>query len=253
MSTVKDTYLVDKKSTSTERTVEMSLVDKLNQTSIPDDEIMPNLGLFLKRHTLSRIIFMHEIYQKIIEVNGSIFEFGVRWGQNMALFESFRAIYEPYNYTRKIIGFDTFTGFPGIDRKDGSARCVAKNAYSVTSGYERELESILEIHEKQNPIPHIKTTRLVKGDVTETLPEYLKNNPETLIAFAYFDFDIYKPTKDCLELIKKHTVKGAVIAFDELNHNDWPGETVALKEVFDVKSLEIKRLPCCPYPSYFIL
>lgn len=42
-------------------------------------------------------------------------EFGVRWGQNLALFESFRGIYEPYNYNRKIVGFDelNYNKFPG--------------------------------------------------------------------------------------------------------------------------------------------
>ena len=30
-------------------------------------------------------------------------EFGVRWGQNLALFESFRGIYEPYNYSVELL------------------------------------------------------------------------------------------------------------------------------------------------------
>jgi len=63
---------------------------------------------------------MHELYQNIINVHGNIVEFGTRWGTNLALFESFRGMYEPYNYTRKIVGFDTFEGFSGIDGKDGN-------------------------------------------------------------------------------------------------------------------------------------
>ena len=53
----------------------------------------------------------HELYQKILNVHGVVIEFGTRWGQNLALFESFRGMYEPYNHFRKIIGFDTFEGF----------------------------------------------------------------------------------------------------------------------------------------------
>jgi len=53
-----------------------------------------NLGLFMNRQTLSRMLFMHELYQNIINVHGNIVEFGTRWGTNLALFESFRGMYE---------------------------------------------------------------------------------------------------------------------------------------------------------------
>lgn len=64
---------------------------------------------------------------------------------------------------------------------------------------------------------------MVKGDATVTIKKYLKDNPETIIAFAYFDFDIYEPTKVCLEAILPHLTKGAVIGFDEINFHDYPG------------------------------
>ena len=38
-------------------------------------------------------------------------EFGVRWGQNLITLNNLRGIYEPFNHSRKIIGFDTFEGF----------------------------------------------------------------------------------------------------------------------------------------------
>jgi hypothetical protein len=57
---------------------------------------------------------------------------------------------------------------------------------------------------------------------------YLENNPETIIAFAYFDFDLYEPTKICLEAILPHSTKGAIIGFDEINSHIFPGETKAL-------------------------
>jgi hypothetical protein len=37
--------------------------------------------------------------------------------------------------------------------------------------------------------------------------------------------------------------KGAIIAFDELNLRDWPGETAAALEVLDFKSLRLERVP----------
>src|SRR3989338_7583212 len=125
---------------------------------IPEREMLSNLGLFLSRQTLSRIIFMHELYTKIVPVHGVVMEFGVRWGQNLALFSAFRGMYEPFNYSRKVIGFDTFSGFPVVDQKDGSD--VKVGDYSVSENYEDYLEKVLSSHELESPIPHKKKFEL---------------------------------------------------------------------------------------------
>ncbi|MDP3014301.1 MAG: TylF/MycF/NovP-related O-methyltransferase [Candidatus Subteraquimicrobiales bacterium] len=220
---------------------------------LPQTEILTNLGLFLNRQTLSRILFMNLLYQKIIDVHGIIIEFGVRWGQNLALFESFRGMYEPFNYNRKIVGFDTFEGFPSTDAKDGKHAIASAGAYAVTDKYEEYLEQILDYHEHESPLPHIKKYELVKGDATVEVDKYMERNPETIIALAYFDFDIYQPTKKCLEAIKDRLTKGSVIGFDELNCHEFPGETTAFKEVFGLDRFRIMRYPLCPTTSYVVI
>jgi hypothetical protein len=47
--------------------------------------------------------------------------------------------------------------------------------------------------------------------------------------------------------------KGSLIAFDELNHPLWPGETVALFEEVGIRNLRIKRLPFGSTVSYAVL
>lgn len=220
---------------------------------IPDNELLSNLGLFIKRQDLTNILFKNELYQKILDVNGVIMEFGVRWGASLALFESFRGIYEPYNYRRKIIGFDTFEGFPSVHEKDGASDIVSVGAYAVTQNYEDYLDAVLECHEKESPISHIKKYELVKGDAIVQLERYLKNNPQTIIALAYFDFDLYEPTKKCLELIMDYVTKGTVIGFDQLNHTDFPGETIALREVLRINKYKIQRSRYSSLQSYIVI
>ncbi len=221
------------------------------QSPLPQSELLSNLGLYLNRQSLSRILFMHELYQKVIDVHGVIMEFGVRWGQNLALFESFRGIYEPYNYNRKIIGFDTFTGFPNVNAKDGGQ--VAAGDYGVTADYEIYLERVLQYHESESPIPHKKKFELVKGDACSTIEEYLQQHPETIVALAYFDFDIYSPTRACLEAIRDRLTRGSVLAFDELNCPEFPGETLAVKEVLGLDCYAIRRSPLNPLCSYLVI
>ena len=160
---------------------------------IPNNELLLNLGLFIKRQDLTRILFMNELYNKIINVNGIVVEFGVKWGVNLALFESFRGIYEPFNHSRKLVGFDTFEGFPSVHEKDGKSEIVTVNAYSTTKGYEEYLKQILdylikmldtkyEIKETENPsfISGRAGKILIKnkevGIIGEIKPIILKNN-----------------------------------------------------------------------------
>lgn len=83
--------------------------------------------------------------------------------------------------------------------------------------------------------------------------KYFKDHPETIVAFAYFDFDLYEPTRKCLDIIKNHITKGTVIGFDELNDGRFPGETLALKESLGLDKYEIKRFPLTPNISYIVI
>jgi hypothetical protein len=229
-----------------------SFLKTYQDSPIPENEILSNLGLFANRQLISKILFLNELYQKIIHTHGVIMEFGVRWGQNLSLFHSFRGIYEPFNHNRKIVGFDTFSGFPSVHEKDGNDPIIVENAFSVTEGYEDYLDTVLKYHQQESPIPHMKKYELVKGDASKTIHEYLKDNPETIIAFAYFDFDIYEPTYECLKAILPHLTKGSILAFDELNCPAFPGETLAVKELLGLNNLEIQRSPLTPRESYIV-
>ena len=51
---------------------------------------------------------------------------------------------------------------------------------------------------------------------------------------------LYKPSKIALETIIPHLVPGSVIMLDEFNNYDYPGETLAFKEVFRNKKYSLK-------------
>lgn len=236
-----------------EETVRGNLLSLFEECPIPRSEILSNLGLFINRQTLTRMFFIKEIYEQIIDINGIIMEFGVRWGNNLALFESLRGIYEPYNYNRKIIGFDTFAGFSSTHKKDGGANIIKNGSYSTTKDYDLYLEKILDCHENESPVSHIKKYGLRKGDAMNTCSEYLQNNPETIIALAYFDFDLYAPTEKCLNDIKDFLTKGSVVVFDELCSHDFPGETVALREALGLSSYKVQRSKFSSCEAYLII
>jgi hypothetical protein len=221
-------------------------------TPIPEDELLSNLGLYLNRQTLTRILFMREIYEKSVGVRGDVLDFGTRWGQNMALFSNFRGMFEPYNHKRKIVGFDTFGGFPEDSISEEDASDTIAGEFDTVDSYDEYLRQVMNYHESESPISHIRKFEIIKGDVEDTLEDYLDDNPQTMVALAYFDLDLYSPTKKCLELIWDRIPKGGVIGFDDLNTESWPGETKALNDVIGLDEFEIKRLPYTSRPSYII-
>jgi hypothetical protein len=237
-------------SSSTEKDAFKQFVDHFKASPLPDDEILPNLGLFLTSKALARILFFYEIYQKVVFRHGIIAEFGVRWGQTLSILSALRGIFEPFNRHRKIVGFDTFEGFKGVSEIDGQLHKTRDGSFTVAPDYETYLDKILSLQEALNPIPHLKKYELIKGDALETVPHYLKQHPETIISLAIFDFDIYTPTKAALEAIKPHLCKGSILVFDELCDDIFPGETVALQEVFGLNNVRIQRLPMTARISY---
>ncbi|MGP0576340.1 TylF/MycF/NovP-related O-methyltransferase [Paenibacillus peoriae] len=228
------------------------LLELFETNPLPKKELIDHMALFVHRQMMSRILFLNDLYQQILDVNGVIMEFGVRWGTNLCIYESLRGIYEPYNYTRKIIGFDTFEGFPSVSSKDGNDAIIKEGAYAVTQDYDKYLSELLFTRQKLSPLNHINKYELVKGDATKTLKQYLEQHPETIISLAYFDFDIYEPTKVCLELVLERVTKGSIIAFDELNYPAFPGETLALMEVMGLKNYRLRRSKFATVPSYII-
>lgn len=240
-------------SSAYEESIRGDIVKYFRQCPIPDREILQNLPLFLSRQNLSQILFVHEVYQHIVDVHGVIMEFGVRWGRNLALYESLRGIYEPFNHNRKIIGFDTFEGFPSVDQKDGNDEIISLGAYNVTQDYVDYLVNVLDYHEQESPISHIKKYEIVKGDASAGITRYLGKHPETIVALAYFDFDIYKPTLDCLKAIRGCLTRGSVIGFDELNNATYPGETLALRETLGLSAYKIRHSRFSPTQSYIVI
>lgn len=237
-----------------ENKIRKDFVKHFRDCPIPDDDILQNLGLFLSSKNLSRILFMDYIYKQIVDVHGVVFEFGTRWGQNLSLFAALRGIYEPFNRLRKIVGFDTFKGFPSVSPNDNKECLIIKEGgLACTQNYAEYLEKVIQYQEQDNPLSHIKKFEIRVGDATVEIDKYLKEYPETIVALAYFDFDIYEPTKKCLEAIKNHLVKGSILAFDELCDHDSPGETIALNEVLGLGNIRLKRFPYTSRTSYLVI
>ena len=243
---------------SPEHQVQATLESLITDPMFGDDgERLRNLPLFLRQKDLAHILFLAEIYRLILDVPGYVAEFGLMWGRNLNLLHCLRECYEPYNHTRRLLGFDTFSGFVGSSSKDAlegaPAGLYAAGAYSVPDGYEEKLADVLRAQESISHLSHLRRFDLVKGDITKTLPEYLGKNPHTILALCYMDLDLYEPTRAVLQAIKPHLVRGSVLVFDEVLSPDYPGETAAINEVFGLGRISLRRSSLSGWKTYLVV
>jgi Macrocin-O-methyltransferase (TylF) len=209
---------------------------------------------FASRQAISKFLVRYEIFRQILEVNGSIVECGVLHGAGLFTFAKLSSIFEPVNHTRKIIGFDTFEGFPGVSDEDrGTGSSSHLSAGGLAGSNLADLERAVTLFDANRNLAHIPKVELVKGDLTVTGPEYVRKNPHLVVSLLYLDMDIYQPTKVALQTFLPRMPKGAIVAFDELNTSTFPGETIALQETIGIANLQLKRHPIDPYISYAIL
>lgn len=207
---------------------------------------------FASKRSMVRFLCKQALFQKILGINGVIIECGVFNGAGLFSWAQFSNIYEPTNYNRKIIGFDTFAGFPNVAAQD--ANNILQPAVGDLRGEAKaNLELSVQKYNAERHLAHIPNVELVAGDFGVTGPAYLAHHQHLLVSLLYLDFDLYEPTKKALELFLPRMGKGAIVCFDELNCANFPGETLAMLESFDIRQTRIERFPIDPWISYVVL
>ena len=218
---------------------------------------LENFAKYTTRESLTKFLTRAEVFQKQLSVNGSIVEMGVARGASLMTWYHLSSIYEPTNYLRKIIGFDTFEGFPEIGERDVKGTQISEHTkrggFAVEHGMDEDIVRAASIHDLTRFLGHIPKLELIKGDVRQTLPQYLSDNPHLVVSLLHLDLDLYEPTKLALELLLPRMPKGAVIMFDELNMHQFPGETLAAMEAIGIENLRLERFSYATCMSYAVI
>jgi len=120
-----------------------ALNDYYNNSMGTNVEKISNFTKYIRTQDLRNFVGRYEILKKTINIPGSIVECGVLHGGGLMTFAQLSSLLEPRNHTRKIIGFDTFKGFPGLSKGDkGSKSDFAKEGGLAVDSYEDIKKSI---------------------------------------------------------------------------------------------------------------
>ena len=162
---------------------------------------------------------------------GHVVELGVGRGRNAVIFSRFFQLHNQQRF-RHYYGFDTFDGYPDTVLKDNID--FEESSHSDTSlDFVREISNLNKIG---NEVTYIK------GDISKTLPKFLKSETPKFregklkISIIYVDCNDYKTAIESLECCMPYLSNGGVIAIDECRLG---GETKALTEICSKYNLEL--------------
>lgn len=140
----------------------------------------------------------------------------------------------------KIIGFDSFCGFPEIvnprDRRL-SKKKLLKGQWNVSS--KKSIKEKLKYTGISNKFI-INNVELVEGYFEDSLKSFNKNKK---IFFLHLDVDLYSSYKTCLEYLWDSVIDGGIIVFDEYHDTKWADAKDAIDEFLKKKNKKVEIDP----------
>ena len=202
-------------------------------------------GFYLtcKSNRLSKVIAHYELFQQVLEVPGAIVECGVFKGASLSRFAMMRALLG-HPDGKKIVGFDMFDQFPNTDFGPDKA---IRDAFVDRAG--SDCISVEQMRESLDRRGIGENVELIAGDICETVPKYVADNPEFTISLLNLDSDIYEPAVAVLENLWDRILPGGVLILDD--YGMFPGETKAVDDFFGGKP-RMSKLPFAMSPCYMI-
>jgi hypothetical protein len=242
-------------STNFDQNIWDETIQLIKENNIDLRDVIENFILFYRRVNFAKFLTHIEIFKKTIGIPGAVVDCGVFKGTSLLTFVKLIEVYCPGDTLKRVIGFDTFKGFPPLSPKDGPPN---ESRGKQTGGWNASdflpvLKILVGITQKDSMIPRFKRVELVQGDVRQTIPAYVKNNPGLRISLLHLDLDLYEPTKVALVHLYPLVVAGGVVLVDEYAMDGFPGESAAFDEYFKEKRPVMTKFPFISTPGgYFI-
>ena len=200
-----------------------------------------NFYLSCDNSRIGKMVAHYELFKMSSKIPGCIIECGVFKGASLIRFATFLKLLKS---NKKIIAFDTFGKHTTTKISSDHKRRKILLSHGKEAISEKQLMNIL----KRKGLE--KNIQLIKGDITETVPNYLKLNPKLKISLLNLDVDFYEPSMSILKNFYPKLSKGGILMLDD--YGVWDGETMAVDEYFIDKKIKIRKYTFSKTPSYII-
>jgi len=226
------------------------------QFGVTPMDAVKHFMVLARRQWLKRFLAHTELFRLTIEIPGDIAELGVFRGMGLFTWANLLEAYCVGDRTKVVFGFDNWRGFTRFAAQDGkpSAQAHKVEGGFDPSGFREELESAIGIFDADRFVPWKPRIRLVDGDIEQSVPRFIEENPGVRFSLVHFDCDLYQPTKAALEAIWPRVSRGGILLFDEYAIHDWPGETRAVDEFLtDKPFLKLQTFSWTNAPAAYLI
>jgi SAM-dependent methyltransferase len=181
--------------------------------------IVDHWPLYCSMDNLGRFMALADLLRSTLSVPGHVAEFGSWRGTSLLFLAKLLRLYDP-NGSKVVYCFESFEGLTTLNAQDGDRRHL-EGRYKSTR---EALEDMIALHELQDDIC------IHQGRIEQTLPAVLEAHKALSFSFIFCDVDLYAPTRSLLDHVHTRLVPGGVMVFDEWNHDEFPGEGIAVNE-----------------------
>lgn len=212
--------------------------------------------VYASRRAFIRLLAHYELFKLTIDLPGHYADFGVYHGKSFFTWHKLLEVLAPTATHKKVIGFDTFSGFEELAVQDGDGNPhVQKHAGGLSAAdFVEEFVALLALHNADSVLPANRGT-IVQGDICETLPQWLDAHAEARFCLVNIDVDLYEPTAAILQHCWDRLVEGGVLILDEYGTSQWPGETRAWDHFAQERGVRnpLRRFSWANAPSAYVI
>ena len=200
-------------------------------------EVIKNFPVYVGHVSLSRFLFLYELYKKVVDLAGHIGEVGTYRGSTLCYFGKLIRIFEPHSYTQAH-GFDWFQGMdPGTQDNRGEE-----------GKWEGDYETLVKLIELQGMNDTVVVHRM---DVTVELEKFFEAHHYMRFKLVFLDCGISEVLKKSLECFWPRLVPGGILAIDHYNNAASPSESALIEEA--TGGHRIRQMPFTRQPTGYIV
>lgn len=204
------------------------------------------------RKILAKLAAKVEILKMTSNIPGDIVECGVFRGSGMSAWLKLRDICLPGTF-KKVVGFDFFDTESLVSKLSGNDKIQMSKFFKDRNechdeGSTNYISNLIESAGFKS-----SDYELIQGDISETAPEYVNQNPGFRLSVLYIDLDLDQPTYSALRAFWHRLSVGGIVVFDEYGYRQWSeanGVDRFLKEINYKHPLREMRYPC---PTAYII
>lgn len=189
-----------------------------------------------------KLIAHYELYKKVNHLEGCVVECGIAAEEGFTRFAVLRNMIT-VQPNQKVIAFERFGKSLYLthnSQENGQLKCLV----------ERAPIDVDRIHQKLLKKGIKEKIEFVPGNIGDSIPEYLMENPEMKIAYLNIDFDDYESTSTTLQFFYPRLMHGGILIFD--NYYKEEEDYRAAKDYFKYSNNRMYNFSVNKGPHYLI-